>query len=503
MCYNAIESPNGIIIMKTLLRYFMGLSFAAALSASGQNLGNYLWTNVVAFPGLPSFNAPVCIASPPGETNRLFICEHVGNIIVVTNLAAPTRTVFMNLTGRVTLSGEAGLCGLAFHPGYASNGLFYVFYSGQTNSGLCEFVSRFQVSTTNANQGDTNSEVRLFGQPDREDNHNGGDLHFGSDGYLYISVGDEGAQYNGHNNAQHINSNFFSGILRIDVDKLPGSLPPNPDPNAFITSNYAIPADNPFVGATSFDGISINPAQVRTEFWAVGMRNPWRFNFDPLNGVLYCGDVGQDTVEEINIVTKGGNYGWATYEGHLNPPPGVSAANVQPTAQNPIFPILQYNHGSGATNGNCVIGGVVYRGTRFPQLYGAYIYGEYSNSRIWGSFYDGTNATKPVLLSSGSASTAFGIDPRNGDVIYTVDGTGTLKRIIGLTPAITSLQYNTTNAVLFGAGGPPTSPYVLQSSTNLMNWISVVTGQIDGLGNFTTTNALPGGAAETFYRIKR
>jgi glucose/arabinose dehydrogenase len=489
--------------MKTLLRCISGLIIAAAISASGQNLGNYLWTNVVAFPGLPALNAPVCITSPPGETNRLFICEHIGSIVVVTNLADPNRTVFMNLTNRVTLSGEAGLCGLAFHPGYSSNGFFYVFYSGKTNGGLCEFVSRFHVSTTNANQGDTNSETQLFAQPDREDNHNGGDLHFGPDGYLYISVGDEGAQYNGHNNAQHINSNFFSGILRIDIDKLPGNLAPNPNANALITSNYVIPSDNPFVGATSFDGISINPAQVRTEFYAVGMRNPWRFNFDPLNGTLYCGDVGQDTVEEVNIVTKGGNYGWATYEGHLNPPPGVSTANTQPTAQNPIFPIVQYNHGSGATNGNCVIGGVVYRGSRYPHLYGAYIYGEYSNSRIWGIFYDGTNTTTPVNLLKNSTPTAFGIDPRNGDVIYTEDGTSNIKRVIALTPAISSLQYNSTNTVLFAAGGPPTSTLVVQSSTNLINWINILTGQNDSLGNFVSTNALPGGGAETFYRISR
>src|SRR3954465_16004801 len=226
--------------MKSFLRSFIGLFIAAATAANGQNLGKFLWTNTVAFPGLPSLSAPVCIASPAGETNRLFICEHVGNIVVVTNLAAPNRTVFMNLTSRVTLSGEAGLCGLAFHPGYATNGFFYVFYSGQTNGGLCEFVSRFHVSAANTNQGDLTSETKLFAQPDREDNHNGGDLHFGPDGYLYISVGDEGMQYNGHNNAQHINSNFFSGILRIDVDKLPGSLPPNPSANALITANYAI-----------------------------------------------------------------------------------------------------------------------------------------------------------------------------------------------------------------------------------------------------------------------
>lgn len=488
--------------MKFLFQWCIGLALVAALSASGQNLGSYGWTNVVAFPGLPSFANPVCIASPPGETNRLFVCEHVGNIIVITNLAVPTRTVFMNLTGRVTLSGEAGLCGLAFHPGYATNGFFYVFYSGQTNSSLCEFVSRFHVSAANTNQGDATSETQLFAEPDRADNHNGGDLHFGPDGYLYVSLGDEGSQYNAFHNAQHINSNFFSGILRIDVDKLPGNLAPNPNPVALVTANYSVPSDNPFVGANSFDGVTINPSQVRTEFWAVGLRNPWRFSFDPLTSILYCGDVGQDTVEEVDIITKGGNYGWSSWEGSLNPPPGVTT-NGQPIAQNPIAPIIQYNHGGGANQGNCVIGGVVYRGSRFPQLYGAYVYGEYSNKRLWGTFYNGTTPTPPVRLITNSAVTAFGIDPRNGDVIYTEDGTSTLKRLIALTPAIGGINYQTTNVVLSGAGGVPGSSFVLVTSTNLKSWSRSFTGQLDSLGNFGVTNSIDPDLLQMFYGISR
>ena len=487
--------------MKTVFRCLTGLLFAATISVRAQNLGNYLWTNVVAFPGLPAFAAPVCIASPPGETNRLFICEHGGNIVVITNLANPTRTVFMDLTSRVTLSGEAGLCGLAFHPGYATNGFFYVFYSGQTNSSLAEFVSRFHVSAANTNQGDLTSETPLFVQPDRADNHNGGDVHFGPDGYLYISVGDEGNEDNTFHNAQHI-TNFFSGILRVDVDKLPGNLSPNPSATAIITANYAIPSDNPFIGATTFDGLTVNPAQVRTEFWAVGLRNPWRFNFDPLTGLLYCGDVGQDTVEEVDIIKKGGNYGWATYEGTLSPPPGVNT-NGQPIPQNPLFPILQYNHGSGATNGNCIIGGVVYRGSRFPELYGAYIYGDYTAAKFWASRYDGTNATTPVQLSTAGKPTAFGIDPRNGDVIYTEDGTSTIKRIIPLTPTITSLNYNTTNVVLNGAGGIPSGAWKLLMSTNLTDWTLTVTGQLDFLANFEITNSVDPAAPKVFYRISR
>jgi glucose/arabinose dehydrogenase len=488
--------------MKSLVRFFIGLVIAAVVSARGQSLGSYLWTNVVAFPALPAFSSPVCITSPPGETNRLFICEHGGNIIVVTNLAVPNRTVFMNLGSRVSVNGEAGLCGLAFHPGYASNGFFYVFYSGTTNSSLCEIVSRFHVSAANPNQGDLNSETPLFVQPDRADNHNGGDLHFGPDGYLYISVGDEGGQVNVFQNAQHINSNLFSGILRIDVDKRPGSLAPNPSSSALITANYAIPPDNPFVGATSFDGIAVNPAQVRTEFWAVGMRNPWRFAFDPLTGVLYCGDVGQDAVEEVNIVKKGGNYGWASYEGSLNPPPGVTT-NGQPIAQNAIAPLIQYNHGNVGNQGNCVIGGVVYRGSRFPELNGAYVYGDYTAAKYWATFYNGTTATTPVLLFAAGKPTAFGVDPRNGDVLFTQDGGSTIKRIIPLLPTINSIQHNATNVVLNGAGGLPGGAWKLFTSTNLMSWTLSVTGQLDFLANFEITNSVPPDAPKTFYRISR
>lgn len=472
------------------------------MSARAQNFGNYLWTNVVAFPGLPTFASPICLASPPGETNRLFVCEHGGNIVVITNLAAPTRTIFLNLTSKVHFSGEAGLLGLAFHPGFATNGYFYVSYNGNTNSSLCDVVSRFKVSASNPNQGDATSEVPLYVQLDRADNHNGGDVHFGPDGYLYISVGDEGSEYNVYHNAQHINSNLFSGILRIDVDKRPGNLAANANATALITTNYAIPADNPFVGATSFDGIAINPAQVRTEFWAVGLRNPWRFSFDPVTGVLYCGEVGQDTVEEVDIIQKGGNYGWATYEGTLSPPPGVTT-NGEPVAQNSIFPIIKYNHGSAITQGNCVIGGVVYRGSRFPELNGAYVYGDYSNKRFWTTFYNGTSATPPVLLFNAQAPTAFGVDPRNGDVLYCVDGTSSIMRIIALTPTIDSISVNSTNVLLSGAGGAPSGNYFLLTSTNLANWINVFTGQLDALANFTLTNSPGSNAAQKFYRISR
>ncbi len=487
--------------MRSFFRFCIGVVFAATLSASGQPLSSYLWTNVVAFPTLGALANPVCITSPPGETNRLFICEHGGVIDVITNLAAPNRTVFMDLTSRTVFSGEAGLLSVAFHPGFATNGYFYVSYNG-TNSSLSDIVSRFKISAANSNQGDPSSELKMYVQPDRANNHNGGDIHFGPDGYLYISVGDEGNEYNTFHNAQHIDQNLFAGMLRIDVDKLPGNIAPNPDTGATITGNYSIPSDNPFIGATSFDGISVNPAQVRTEFWAVGLRNPWRFSFDPATGILYCGDVGQDTVEEVDIIKGGDNYGWATYEGTLSPPPGVTT-NGQPVARNVTFPIIQYNHGSAINQGNCVIGGYVYRGSRYPELNGAYVYADYSAGHFWATFYDGTNATTPVLLFNGSSPTAFGVDPRNGDILYTMDGTSTIRRIISQKPNIGSISLSMTNVVLNGAGGPPGSNYFLLTSTNLMSWIYSFTGQLDGLGNFMVTNSVGTNDSQKFYRISR
>jgi hypothetical protein len=172
-------------------------------------------------------------------------------------------------------------------------------------------------------------------------------------------------------------------------------------------------------------------------------------------------------------------------------------------AQNPIFPIVQYNHGTGATNGNCIIGGVVYRGSRFPELYGAYVYGDYSAGKYWATVYDGTNATTPVLLFKAGKPTAFGVDPANGDILYAEDGTSTLKRIISLTPVINTFGYNTTNVLLSGAGGPPGSNYFLMTSTDLVNWINSVTGQFDALANFTLTNSTATNSPQKFYRLSQ
>jgi len=376
-----------------------------------------------AFPTV-SLSSPVCITSPSGETNRLFILEKDGNIVVITNLAAPNRTVFMSLA--VMSDSESGLIGLAFHPGYATNGYFYVFSSRSLTTsqgnGRHQCISRFQVTATNANVALPSSELMLIAQRDTAGNHNGGDLHFGPDGYLYASLGDEGPQYNGAGHAQVITNKFFSAILRLDVDKRPGNPSPNPHPASYAT-NYSIPADNPYVGLTNFNGVAVDPTRIRTEFYSIGYRNPWRMSFDRGTGFLYVGDVGQDQYEEVSVITNGANAGWAYYEGdhlatvlypgrpniQIDPPPGL------------VFPIAEYPH-SNPTNsnyrGNAVIGGVVYRGSRISQLYGAYVFSDNGSGKLWALRFDGTNATPFQYLNTSAAGpSAFGLDPRNGDIL--------------------------------------------------------------------------------------
>lgn len=404
-------------------------SSLAAVPPTPPVLG-YTYTN--AFPGL-TFANPVCIATPPNETNRIFILEKIGTIVVITNLAAPTRSVFLDMTARVTtttsVSDERGLLGLTFHPGFATNGYFYVYYTGTANTsatgggnGLHDILARYQVSAANPNQANAASYTPLLMQYDLADNHNGGDIHFGPDGYLYVSIGDEGGGNDQYNNSQIITNDFFSAMLRIDVDKRPGNLTPNS--HHAVTTNYLVPADNPFVGATSFNGLPVNPNRVRTEFWAVGLRNPWRWNFDDETGLIYCGDVGQDAWEEIDLIEPGKNYGWAFREGFVNGPKSAAAPAGFVHAQ----PLLAYSHASGIA----ITGGRVYRGLNISQLYGAYVYADYAYGTIWALRHTGTNVTQNQILFSdpGGGISAFGADPRNGDLLYCDVQESVLKRII-------------------------------------------------------------------------
>lgn len=382
-----------------------------------------------AFP--MAFSQPLALVTPPGESRRLFIVEKTGRIWVIpdTSAASPTRTLFLDLSANVAVAGgndERGLLALAFHPSYAANGQFFVWYTLNTTTaagtGLHDRLARFRVSA-DPNAADAASEQPLITQRDEAANHNGGELLFGPDGYLYLSLGDEGGGNDQFQNSQRIDRDFFAGIIRIDVDRLPGSLPPNPHP-AIHASSYSVPGDNPFVGATTFNGAAVAASAVRTEFWAVGLRNPWRMSFDPATGLLWCGDVGQAGREEIDLIVRGGNYGWSYREGTLNGP----RANP-PAGATLIAPVWEYPSSGGAS----VTGGFVYRGSRHPELVGKYLFADFVTGQIWSLTPNGTNAVGPEnvqLLATDGGIASFGIDPSNGDILLADLTENAIKRLV-------------------------------------------------------------------------
>jgi uncharacterized repeat protein (TIGR03806 family) len=386
------------------------------------NLPQSTWKKVDALPGL-IFSQPMSVVSVPGVTNAIFVVERHGRIQKVTNhrSANPTKSLFMDITDRVGSTGsEEGLLGMAFHPNYNANGYFYVFYT--TKSPRKDVIARF--SRNNESQGNPSSELQLIAQNDESTNHNGGDMHFGPDGYLYVSLGDEGGSNDSFQNSQRIDKDFFAGLIRIDVDRKSGNVEPNSHPAVVMNgsvANYKVPSDNPFRGATSFNGLPVNPASVRTEFWAVGLRNPWRMGFDPLDGRLFVGDVGQGAREEVDLIVKGGNYGWNYREGTIarpgspTPPAGFSA----------IDPIYDYPR----TEGYIVIGGFVYRGSRFPELYGQYIFADAGSGKLMSLKQQGSTWAREFLIGTGVHPSAVVSDPANGDVLLVDNYGGFIHRL--------------------------------------------------------------------------
>lgn len=434
--------------------------FLAAAGASAQRVANTTlalpptppaagtngYTAVNAFGSL-TFTTPLALAVPPGETNRLFVVERSGVIAVVTNLASPTRSVFMNIGSRISLTGEGGLLALAFHPHFASNGHFFVWYTA-AGTGFSNRLSRFTVSATNWNQGNTNSEVVLFGQHDDCPNHNGGDLKFGADGYLYVSLGDEGDSNDRcGTNSQNLAKHFFSGVLRLDVDQRPGSLRPNHHPSIIAPTNYAIPPDNPFIGFTQFNGLAVSPDAVRTEYWALGLRNPFRMSFDPPTGDLYVGDVGQGQREEVDLIRKGGNYGWRWREGTIATP-GLGVLDTPPAGfTNAISPLLDYARPDGTNRGTTVTGGHVYRGALLPELYGKYVFSDYNSGHVWALAHNGSNATAFGWLLTEKHLVYFLPDPRDGEMLLADAGDNAVKKIMR-----SALPTNALPAALSGVG---------------------------------------------------
>jgi glucose/arabinose dehydrogenase len=364
----------------------------------------------VAFPNL-TFSSALDLQNAGDGTNRLFAVEQAGRIKVFQNESAVNSTkMFLDITDRVISGGETGLLGLTFHPNYETNGYFYVNYTAPNP--LRTVISRFQVSSSNPDSADKNSELILLTYNQPYSNHNGGCVAFGPDGNLYIAAGDGGSGGDPQNYAQNINV-LLGKIIRIDVD--------NPQPPL----NYGIPADNPFVDSTNVN--------IRKEIYAWGMRNPWRFSFDPVSGWLWCGDVGQGDWEEVDIIQNGKNYGWRCYEG--NHPYNLSGCNG--TYE---FPIWEYSHSLGIS----ITGGYVYRGQNVPELLGKYICGDYGSARVWAVGYDGINpATSTQITTAPGSITSFGIDENKE--LYLVSFNG---KIYKFTPTIVPVELISFNATL-------------------------------------------------------
>lgn len=344
-------------------------------------------------------DAPLFLTAPSGDTRR-FIVERAGRIRILGADGSLAATPFLDLSGLISTTGEGGLLSLAFHPGYAQNGRFYIYYTDKFDNIA---IDEARVSANPA-LADRDSLKRIITIPHPQySNHYGGLLAFGPDGYLYAGTGDGGGAGDPNGNAQNLDS-LLGKLLRLNVDN---PLPPL----------YTVPADNPFVGQEGKRG----------EIWAYGLRNPWRFAFDPAAGALYIADVGQDQREEVNIVSsaqKAANFGWNIME-------GTRCYNAASCAQQGLtLPAFEYEHGAGDANGCSITGGFVYRGAALPELAGRYLYSDYCKGFLK-SFLYANGALSEVRewpVASIGAVPAFGQD--GAGELYMLSGAGKVYQIV-------------------------------------------------------------------------
>ncbi|MGZ8437555.1 MAG: PQQ-dependent sugar dehydrogenase [Candidatus Limnocylindrales bacterium] len=343
---------------------------------------------------------PLLLTNAGDGSGRLFVVEQTGKIRIIKGgrlLAAP----FLDLSASVSGGNEQGLLGLAFHPGYRSNGKLYVSYTDRNGTSI---LREYRVSASNPDRVNRSSGRTLLSLRQPYANHNGGNIAFGPDGDLYVGFGDGGSAGDPGNRAQNLGT-LFGKLLRIDVNRRTGTLP------------YGIPPTNPFVGRPGLDQI-----------WAYGLRNPWRWSFDRATGDLWIGDVGQDAWEEVDRAMashgrnagRGLNFGWKVMEASHCYAPSSGCARSGKT-----LPLTEYGHADGRCS---ITGGFVYRGSRYPDLVGAYLFADYCSGEIWFVDRGAARGTRPTLaLDTNALITSFGQD--QAGELYLTDGNGSVYRV--------------------------------------------------------------------------
>jgi len=356
---------------------------------------NPAWPSIILARKAIGLDRPTSITNAGDGSNRLFVTEQKGRIIVLKDFTIQ-KASFLDITNRVSCCGERGLLSVVFPKGYAKKRYFYVNYTDRSGDTV---VARYRL-TSGPDAADPKSEEIILTVKQPFANHNGGQLAFGPDGFLYIGMGDGGSGGDPHGYAQDPGSQLGK-MLRIDVES--GVKP------------YALPPGNP----------SLNRTGYRPEIWALGLRNPWRFSFDPKTGDLYIADVGQNRHEEVDVQpveSKGGeNYGWNIMEGmHCFKTPSCDKAGL-------TMPVVEYGHDKGCS----VTGGMVYRATEHPALQGTYLYSDFCSGRIWGLRRKTDGWQHAELMNSGRAVSAFGVDEQ-GYIYLTDYNEGALYKIEAL-----------------------------------------------------------------------
>ncbi len=350
----------------------------------------------LAYPDI-SFNRPVALLSEPDNSDRWYVVEQGGQIFWfdATDENTNVKNTYLDFSGVVDDTNEGGLLAIAFHPDFESNKQVFLSYTITANDGVNKLVSRITRLSENISGDvlDLAPEDILLEQNQFETNHNGGHIAFGADRNLYIGFGDGGGGGDPQEQAQDTDT-LLGALLRIDVDS---GFP------------YVSPTDNPFAAGGG-----------RAEIYAYGLRNPWRWSFDRSTGDLWLGDVGQNELEEINLIVNGGNYGWDCFEASA-----VFESNNCPATNELIFPVAEYDHSEGFS----VTGGYVYRGNAIPELQGVYLFADFVIGTVWGLFPNGENGfERRVLINSQLSIVSFA--QANDGELFVVDYQGSLYRIV-------------------------------------------------------------------------